>query len=294
MTPELTGTASDTQEDRSDTNYRVPALERGLRILTEFSLREPVLGVSELSKRLGIPRTTVFRLLQTLEAHGFVERTDTDRNCRPGVAALRLGLEYLGSLELTELGQPLIDQLRDDTGFTAHILVRDERDVVFVAKAQSHAAPFSSVRVSIGTRLPAHASTHGHVLLGDLDADELHALYPERTLKRYTQHTPATVDALHALVLANARRGFAIGQSSFESGISVVTAPVRDATGRIAAVVTTTILSPQLAPALFESNLVDKVRFTADQLTQRLNDGRVPGSRGASSSARHDFVRTHE
>ena len=75
MTPDTIGAASD-DADKADTNYMVPGLERGLKILTEFSPREPVLGAPELSKRLKIPRTTVFRLLQTLESLGFLERAE--------------------------------------------------------------------------------------------------------------------------------------------------------------------------------------------------------------------------
>ena len=93
----------------------MPGLERGLKILTEFSPREPVLGAPELSKRLKIPRTTVFRLLQTLESLGFLERADKDRNYRLGVAVLRLGFEYLSSLELTDLGLPIIEALARST-----------------------------------------------------------------------------------------------------------------------------------------------------------------------------------
>ncbi|ACC73357.1 IclR family transcriptional regulator [Paraburkholderia phymatum] len=271
MTPELTGTAPDAEEDRSDANYRVPGLERGLRILTEFSPREPVLGAPELSKRLGIPRTTVFRLLQTLESLGFLERADRDRNYRLGVAVLRLGFEYLSSLELTDLGLPLIEALRDATGLTTHIVIRDGRDVVFVAKAQSHAPVFSSVKVNVGTRLPAHATTHGHVLMGDLSLDELRALYPEQTLERFTKHTPETVEALYERVKDDAVRGFAISESSFENGISVISAPVRNDTGRIAAVITTTIPRGHIDASLLDSGLIDKVRNAAEQLSLRLN-----------------------
>ncbi|HWT35745.1 MAG TPA: IclR family transcriptional regulator [Paraburkholderia sp.] len=271
MTPEITGTAPEAEEDRNDVNYRVPGLERGLRILTEFSPREPVLGAPELSKRLGIPRTTVFRLLQTLESLGFLERADRDRNYRLGVAVLRLGFEYLSSLELTDLGLPLIEALRDATGLTTHIVIRDGRDVVFVAKAQSHAPVFSSVKVNVGTRLPAHATTHGHVLMGDLSLDELRALYPETTLERFTKHTPATVDELYERVKDDAVRGFAISESSFENGISVISAPVRNDTGRIAAVITTTIPRGHIDASLLDSGLIDKVRGAAEQLSLRLN-----------------------
>lgn len=277
MTPDTINAERDADDDRNDAdtgseiNYRVPGLERGLKILTEFSPREPVLGAPELSKRLKIPRTTVFRLLQTLESLGFLERADKDRNYRLGVAVLRLGFEYLSSLELTDLGLPIIEALRNDTGLTSHIVIRDGRDVVFVAKAQSHAPIFSSVKVNVGTRLPAYATTHGQVLMSDMTLDELKKLYPEPELERFTKQTPATVEELYERVCDDARRGYAISESSFERGISVVSAPVRNDTGRIVAVITTTIPRPEIDASLLDSGLIDKVRGAADELSQRLN-----------------------
>lgn len=261
----------DADDARNDSNYVVPGLERGLRILAEFSPREPVLGAPELSKRLGIPRTTVFRLLQTLESLGFLERADKDRNYRLGVAVLRLGFEYLSSLELTDLGLPVIESLRDATGFTAHIVIRDGRDVVFVAKAQNAGNAFGSVRVNVGTRLPAHATTHGHVLMGDLSLAQLRALYPERALERVTKVTPETVDALFDVIRDDARRGYGIGNSAFERDISVVTAPVRNEASRIVAVVTVTVPRPEIDAALVAEGLVEKVVRAAAELSRRLN-----------------------
>jgi DNA-binding IclR family transcriptional regulator len=268
---ERLATATDGKADGVESNYIVPGLERGLLILTQFSPREPVLGAPELSRRLGIPRTTVFRLLQTLESLGFLERADKDRNYRLGVAVLRLGFEYLSSLELTDLGLPVIEALRDATGLTSHIVIRDGRDVVFVAKAQSHAPIFSSVKVNVGTRLPAHATTHGHVLMGDLSLAELKVLYPESDLEVYTQYTPHSVEQLYEQIQDDAKRGYAVSQSLFERGISVVSAPVRNDSGRIAAVITTTIPRPEIDSTLLNSGLIDKVRQAAQELSRRLN-----------------------
>ncbi|MGF6998403.1 DNA-binding IclR family transcriptional regulator [Paraburkholderia sp. GAS32] len=276
-THDMVSAERDADDDRndadtsSDISYRVPGLERGLKILTEFSPREPVLGAPELSKRLKIPRTTVFRLLQTLESLRFLERADKDRNYRLGVAVLRLGFEYLSSLELTDLGLPIIEALRNDTGLTSHIVIRDGRDVVFVAKAQSHAPIFSSVKVNVGTRLPAHATTHGQVLMGDMTLEDLKKLYPEPELERFTKQTPATIDDLYERIRDDATRGYAISESSFERGISVVSAPVRNDTGRIVAVITTTIPRHEIDASLLDSGLIDKVRRAADELSQRLN-----------------------
>jgi DNA-binding IclR family transcriptional regulator len=264
--------ASDDDAGASASTYLVPGLERGLRILAEFSAREPVLGAPELSKRIGIPRTTTFRLLQTLEALGFLERVNGDRNFRLGVAVLRLGFEYLSSLELTDFGTPVLERLRAATGFTTHLLIRDQRDVVFVAKAQSHEPMFSSVKVHVGTRLPAHATVHGHVLMGDLTLAGLRQLYPEEKLEQFTERTPATVEELDERVRECAALGFGLSEASFERGISVVTAPVRDRSGAIVAAITATVPRSEIGSSQDEKNrLIEAVCGAALELATRLN-----------------------
>ncbi len=265
--------AADAADDEgaSGSTYLVPGLERGLRILAEFSAREPVLGAPELSRRIGIPRTTTFRLLQTLEALGFLERANGERHFRLGIAVLRLGFEYLSSLELTDVGTPVLERLRDATGLSAHLLIRDERDIVFVAKAQTHDPMFSSVKVHVGTRLPAHATVHGQVLMGDLSLAELRALYPEPQLERFTDRTPATVEELYARVRESAELGYAVSEASFERGISVVTAPVRDHSGRIAAAITVTVPRSDIGEAAQREPLIATVCAAAVEVSARLN-----------------------
>lgn len=250
--------------------YSVPGLERGLRILAEFSSHEPVLGAPELSRRIGIPRTTTFRLLQTLESLGFLERAAGERSYRLGVAVLRLGFEYLSSLELTDFGQPILDRLRDDTGFSSHLLIRDERDVVFVARAQTRDSMFNSVKVHVGTRLPAHATVHGQVLMGDLTLADLRRLYPERELERFTERTPATVDELYQRIRATSAQGYALSEASFERGISVISAPVRDHTGRIVAALSVTVPRSDIGDEE-RAPLVARACQAALDLSARLN-----------------------
>lgn len=263
--------AADDEAAGGASSYLVPGLERGLRILSEFSAREPVLSAPELSKRIGIPRTTTFRLLQTLEALGFIERANGDRHFRLGIGVLRLGFEYLNSLELTDLGAPVLERLRDAAGLSTHLLIRDRRDVVFVAKAQSNAPMFGSVKVHVGTRLPAHATVHGHVLMGDLTRDAMRQLYPEKRLEAFTEHTPATVDELYERVRHYARLGYALSEGAFESGISAVTAPVRDHSGSIVAAITATVPRSEIGAVDEKERLVKLVCGAAVDLSQRLN-----------------------
>ena len=185
---------------------------------------------------------------------------------------LRLGFEYLSSLELTDFGTPVLERLRAATGFTTHLLIRDQRDVVFVAKAQSHEPMFSSVKVHVGTRLPAHATVHGHVLMGDLTLAGLRQLYPEEKLEQFTERTPATVEELDERVRECAALGFGLSEASFERGISVVTAPVRDRSGAIVAAITATVPRSEIGSSQDEKNrLIEAVCGAALELATRLN-----------------------
>ncbi len=254
-----------TADDAGD-RYLVPALERGLRLLGEFSRDTRSLSAPELGRRLRLPRSTTFRLLATLERLGFVERAGNDY--RLGMAVLRLGFEYLASLELTELGQPLLAHLCDEIRYPCNLVVRDGRSIVYVAKV-TPPMPLSS-SVHVGTRLPAHATVLGRILLGDMNLDELRTLYPEERLEAFSGNTPNTVLDLFELVRADRERGYVLGEGFFEAGISTIAAPVRDHTDRVVAALGTTITSARIDPAR-SPDLVRAVRACADALSQLLN-----------------------
>ncbi len=140
---------------------------------------------------------------------------------------LRLGFDYLASLELTELGRPLLDRLRDDIHYPCNLVVRDGRSIVYVAKSVA-ARPFTST-VNVGTRLPAHATVLGRVLLEDLSLEALRELYPEPRLEVYSDSTPRTVEELYEMVQRDRQRGYVLHEGFFEASISTIAAPVRTA-----------------------------------------------------------------
>ena len=103
--------------------YIVPGLARGLRLLQSFTRESPELGPGDLARALDLPRTTVFRLLHTLEAMGFVQKVPGARTYRLGPAVLGLGFEYLSDLELPEVARPILEALRNI--YRAESLVRE-------------------------------------------------------------------------------------------------------------------------------------------------------------------------
>jgi DNA-binding IclR family transcriptional regulator len=247
--------------------YVVPALERGLKVLQLFNRGRVELSPPEIAKALGLPRTTVFRLIQTLENLGFLERNGAA--LRLGPAVLRLGFEYLASLELTEIARPIVERLRDETDSASQLVIRDGREVVVVLKA-STASMFAS-NVTVGTRFPAHATILGRTLLSELSDEDLERLFPEKQLRSFSQTTPKTLAELKALLAEDRRRGFAISEGFFERGICALAAPVRDRAGRVVAAVSLTLPRQSLEPKEFRDELIGKVRAAAAQVSQRLD-----------------------
>ena len=248
--------------------YLVPALQRGLQLLAQFSRNERELTGAELSRRLGLPRASVFRILQTLEQMGFVERVGEGVHYKLGMAVLRLGFEFLASMELTELGRPVIDDLSAATGLSAHLVVRDGREVVFVAKSAGRSFIFNSIQV--GARLPAHATVLGRVLLAGLSRDELAALYRGAELPAFTNQTPTSLAALKEQIDEDARRGYGVSQGGFESAISTIAAPVFDSHHRVSAAVNVTVPAQQVDPQQLDE-LVAQVRQAALRLSQHIS-----------------------
>jgi len=252
----------------TDDRYLVPALARGLQLLGCFTRQEPQLTGAELSRRLDVPRASVFRLLQTLEQLGYVERVADSPNYKLSIGVLRLGFEYLASMELTEHGHPVIEELRNQSGYSAHLVVRDGRDVVFVDKVAGHNALFHSIQV--GARLPAHATVLGRLLLSDLDMAALSLLYPEQPLPSYTPRTPTTLVQLKALIDQDRANGYGISQGGFETGISTIAAPVFNDRHAVVAAISITVPAQQLSPEQ-SAVLVPLVQHAAAQLTQRIS-----------------------
>ena len=175
-----------TDNDKNDDRYTVPALARGLQLLMQFNRDERELSGAELSRRLGLPRASVFRMLFTLEQGGFVERAEDGVSYRLGLSVLRLGFELLASMELTEYGRPVIEELRDRCGYSAHVVVRDAREVVFIAMSRQIGFSLKS----IGERLPAYRT-------GRLSAAQMVEAMHERI---------AQIDAQMAALRAQRRR----------------------------------------------------------------------------------------
>ena len=162
-----------------------------------------------------------------------------------------------------------MEKLRDKTGHSAHLAIRDGGEIIFVIKAKADSTFSSSV--NIGTRLPAHGTVLGRVILADLSDQELERIYPEVSLPKFSPQTPENLGDLKKILAQDRARGYARSASYFETGIGSLAAPVRDQSGRVIASINITFPDGVPAEDEIEKDLVSSLVKTAGKLSGLLN-----------------------
>ncbi len=223
------------EEEPEQARYVVSALRRGLAVLNMFRRDRRIVSVPEIAAELDLSRATAFRMAYTLERDGYLVRVPNSFAFRLGPKVLLLGFDYLHTTEVVQCGREPLNALRDRTGFSTHMGVRDGTDVVYVLKASSHHRLRGDIPV--GTRYPCHAVATGWALLIDIGAGELADLYRDVAMTRFTEQTPTSVDALAARLGEARELGYVTFLSGFVNGIASVSAPIRDGNGAVVAAI---------------------------------------------------------
>jgi IclR family acetate operon transcriptional repressor len=212
----------------------VQSIERAIAILKAFSLEKEELGVTELSQRLNLHKSTVSRLLASLQREGLVEENHVTRKYRLGVALVTLGGLVLQRLDVSQVARPLMQALADTTQETVSLAVRDREEVVTIAQFPSP-QPVKHIGWA-GRRVPFHCTSTGKVLLAYLPMAEQKAIIA-RGLPRYTPNTLTSSDLLYRELTRVREQGYAVSQEEFETGLNEVAAPIRDHTQGVVAAI---------------------------------------------------------
>jgi IclR family pca regulon transcriptional regulator len=233
-------------------------------ILELFSDGRPALSMSEIAELTGLNRATCYRFCQTLLKLGYLEEVD-ERRLRPGLKAVSLAHSALRSRELPELAMPYLRELRRKTDETVNMALLDGTDVVYVARVVSD--HIVSLRLFVGSRLPAYASSLGRAILAFLPDDEADAIIAASELRRITDHTITEPRRLKAELVRIRGRGFSVNDQEIALGLRGVAAPVLSAAGRPIAAVNISLPRPLKAPNELDRVLGPEVVETAKSIS---------------------------
>jgi DNA-binding IclR family transcriptional regulator len=218
-----------TKKKRASSSYIAPPVQRAVRLIRHVAEGNPVLNMSQTAKLLKINRTTLLRLLHTLEAEGFVERRPSGAGYQIGLSFLEVGARALFSQDLVQVAIPVLTRLAEDLQLSAHLGVLDGSDVLYLVRRTPNTPLASNIRV--GSRLPAHATTMGRMILAFMPSLELERLYAGKELEPFSEHTATTLAALQAKVEKDRAAGIAWSEAHFERGIGSAAVAVFDFAG---------------------------------------------------------------
>lgn len=213
----------------------VTAFARGLDVILAFGAGAGRLTLSEVAARTGVDRAVARRSLMTLVELGLAESDGRRFSLTPQV--LRLAQAYLGGAGLDRRMQPALDALANRIGESVSLSVLDWPDIVNVARAEAADRPFRHA-LAVSSRMPAHATASGRVLMTALSPEALQTRLA-LPLTRYTLRTVTDAALLAHAVQACREAGFAVLDGELEEGFVSAAVPVADSTGRLVAALAT-------------------------------------------------------
>ncbi|MGY1824633.1 IclR family transcriptional regulator domain-containing protein [Geodermatophilus sp. SYSU D00079] len=240
----------------------VQSLERGIAVLLAFDAEHPEPTLAELAQLTGFSRPAVRRFLLTLERMGYVRGSGGRWSLTPRV--LSIGQHYTASNALIDLAQPHLLKLAEATHESASLATLDGDEVVYVARVPVRR--IMSINVSVGTRVPAYATSMGRVLLAWAPAEVVDPALDRRPLRAITRRTVTDPSALRAELARVREQGWSIVDEELEAGLLSASAPVRDRSGRVVAALASSTSAGRSTVARLEREVVPLLVETADRI----------------------------
>lgn len=251
----------------------VQSLDRAFDILEFLAREQQPVGLVEISKEVGLHKSTAHRLLTSLKDRGYIEKTETTNLYRLGLGFIELSSLYLNKVELKTEAEPYLRNLSQELGRTVYLAMLQDKEVVYIDKYEQ----FNSLRKYsvIGRRRPLYSTSLGKALLFDRRAEEIRDILADVKLKRYTDTTITNVETLIAEINASRERGFSRDNSEMDPGEQCIGAPVYDYRNSVIAAISVAWKGD--FTTFDEEKVAALVKDTAERVSMRL--GHIPEGR---------------
>ena len=244
------------------------AVERALNILEAAANRREGLTNSEISHKLGIPKSSASYILRTLERRGYLRRDVENGRYRLGLKILSLGGDARANLDLAEVALPFMQALQERIHLTIHLAVLDQGEAVYIEKVE--APGFFKVNTWVGRRMFLHSTSVGKCLLAWLPKPEVETLLRQQGMKKRTPKTISSVPKLLADLERVRDQGHAIDDEENSLGARCVGAPIFDAMGTVTASLGVSGTLTQMDEANLP-RIMDALKETARRISRQVS-----------------------
>jgi IclR family pca regulon transcriptional regulator len=241
----------------------IQSLERGLAVIRAFDRAGAVLSITEIAANAGITRAAARRFVLTLIELGYVVADGQRFALRPTV--LELGPAHMGNLSLPEVARPHMRDLVSAAGDSAALSVLTGHEISFVAIERVSGVTMMVLNVRPGSRLPAHATSMGRVLLAAQPGDWIETYLATSERSRFTEHTVIDAAALREILAAVSADGYSIVDQELALELLSVAVPVHDPAGVQRAALNVSMLGPSRDKAVL-ADVMESLRITAARI----------------------------
>ncbi len=250
------------------------AVERALSILEAIAASRNGLTNSEISRKVGMPKSSASYILRTLERRGYLRREAESGKYHLGLKVLSLGRDVVAGLNISEAALPILRSLVERTQLTAHLAVLDHGEAVYIEKVD--APGFIKMDTWVGRRMFVHSTSVGKALAAHLEKPEIEAIVRQHGLKKRTPKTIVSLGRFLAELEKVRAQGYAVDDEENSLGARCLAAPVFDTVGKVEAAVglsgTTGQIDDSNLPRLVEL-LKDTARKISRQMARSLPAG---------------------
>ncbi|RWR28333.1 IclR family transcriptional regulator [Sinirhodobacter populi] len=227
----------------------IASLAKGLQVIEAFRAEHPRLAIADMAEATGLDRATARRCLLTLHELGYADYDGKFFTLTPRV--LRLGMGTLAALPLAQVVQPWLDQLSERIGQSTSVAILDDTEIVYLARAAQRRV--MSIGLMPGSRLPAHSTSLGRVLLAALPEQEARAIVERSDLTPRTALSLTHPDDIMDRIRLARVEGHALIDQEVEIGLRSIAVPLYSTAGRVVAALNTGVAAVQAAPGELET-----------------------------------------
>lgn len=255
---------------------RVNSVGKALLIMEAIYQAQRSLSIKELATELGMHKSTLHHLVSTLTEFGFLTQDPETRKYNIGLHLVEIGQAYLQQLDVRSIAHPFLERLAMEVGETAHLLILDRNDVVYIDKVEDLSQP-TALRCSsyIGRRAAAYATAAGKTLLAHLPEADLRKYLAYQELPAKTPYTITDPAQLLKELHRVKKHGFALDRQENEVGLQCVAAPIFNQEAKCIAALSVSGPATRLTMERITETLLPLVKETAEQISAAL--GYTPG-----------------
>ena len=255
----------------SKPNNLVQTIERVSLILEMVGQNSQGMSIRDLSAGLNLPKGTIHRILSSLAYFGYIRQDPETKIYFLGLKLMDLNAQLSNQLDFRKVAEPILRDLAERTKQTAHLVILDRNEVVYVEKIETQ-QPAGGLKMAsrVGSRNPAHSSAVGKILLSCFSEEAVEDFLQKKGLPRRTANTITDPDAFREHLKSVRRQGYAMDDEENEQGIRCLGAPIFDGKGRPVAAISVSGSVFQMTKKAIHDVMKGEVMAAAAEISQRL------------------------